>query len=251
VDVLLQYLCEKIPVPKRDLSASPVLQVVRSFDVNQPGDPFESMKGGIAGGTLKCGVLKLGQMIEIRPGLIKKNQNGELQCYPIVTQIRSMFSEKTPLSFAIPGGLIALGTTLDPTLCKADRLVGQVIGAVGKLPDVYCNIEIQCFLLRRLIGVKEEDDGKEPIKVKPLEKDEVLNVNVGSTSTPAKVTAVKGKTQAKITLLKPCCAELEEMVSLSRAINGSHRLIGYGIIKHGTPLPLLTMTPKNQDFQLE
>jgi len=209
------------------------------------------MKGGIAGGALKRGVMKLGQFIEIRPGLIKKTQTGELQCYPIVTQIRSMFSEKTPLQYAIPGGLIAIGTTLDPTLCKGDRLVGQVIGAIGSLPDVFANIEIQCFLLRKLIGAKEDDETKTPIKVKPLEKDEVIMVNVGSTSTQAKVSAVKGKTHAKITLVKPCCAELEEMVSLSRSFEGSYRLIGYGVIKHGVALPLLTMTPKNKDFQLE
>jgi translation initiation factor 2 gamma subunit (eIF-2gamma) len=70
VDVLLQYLCEKIPIPKRDFKSAPVMTIVRSFDINNPGEAILNLKGGIAGGTLKRGVLKVGQQIEIRPGTL-------------------------------------------------------------------------------------------------------------------------------------------------------------------------------------
>jgi translation initiation factor 2 gamma subunit (eIF-2gamma) len=43
---------------------------------------------------------------------------------------------------------------VDPTLTRADRLVGQVLGAVGALPDVFTELEINFFLLRRLLGVR-------------------------------------------------------------------------------------------------
>ena len=43
---------------------------------------------------------------------------------------------------------------VDPTLTRADRLVGQVLGQVGQLPDVYTELEINFFLLRRLLGVR-------------------------------------------------------------------------------------------------
>ena len=43
---------------------------------------------------------------------------------------------------------------VDPTLTRADRLVGQVLGEVGQLPDVYTELEINFFLLRRLLGVR-------------------------------------------------------------------------------------------------
>jgi translation initiation factor 2 gamma subunit (eIF-2gamma) len=46
---------------------------------------------------------------------------------------------------------------IDPTITRADRLVGQVLGAVGKLPKVYSELEINFFLLRRLLGVKTDD----------------------------------------------------------------------------------------------
>ena len=45
---------------------------------------------------------------------------------------------------------------VDPTLTRADRLVGQVLGEVGALPDVYTEVEINFFLLRRLLGVRTQ-----------------------------------------------------------------------------------------------
>lgn len=53
-----------------------------------------------------------------------------------------------------------VGTKIDPTLCRADRLVGQVLGAIGALPDIYTELEISYFLLRRLLGVRTEGDKK-------------------------------------------------------------------------------------------
>lgn len=39
-------------------------------------------------------------------------------------------------------------------------MVGQVLGAVSALPDIYTEITISFFLLRRLLGVKTEGDKK-------------------------------------------------------------------------------------------
>ena len=41
------------------------LIVIRSFDVNKPGSEVESLKGGVAGGSLLKGVMKVGQEIEV------------------------------------------------------------------------------------------------------------------------------------------------------------------------------------------
>lgn len=58
-----------------------------------------------------------------------------------------------------------------PQLCRGDRLVGMVLGAVGTLPEIYIDIEVNYFLLRRLLGVKTTD--KKQAKVAKLTKGEV------------------------------------------------------------------------------
>jgi len=39
-------------------------------------------------------------------------------------------------------------------------MVGHVLGEVGSLPDIFTEIEISYFLLRRLLGVRTEGDKK-------------------------------------------------------------------------------------------
>lgn len=53
-----------------------------------------------------------------------------------------------------------MGTKIEPTLCRADRLVGQVLGAVGALPEIFIDLEISYYLLKRLLGVRMEGDKK-------------------------------------------------------------------------------------------
>ena len=50
------------------------------------------------------------------------------------------------LQFAVPEGLIGVGTRIDPTLTHADRFVGQVLGLKGRLPAVFGEIDISCYL---------------------------------------------------------------------------------------------------------
>lgn len=76
------------------------------------------MKGGVAGGTLRRGQLSVGQLVEIRPGIIKRTRSGGVECRPMLTQVVSLFCEENSLKIAVPGGLIAVGTKLDPALTK-------------------------------------------------------------------------------------------------------------------------------------
>lgn len=236
IDAVCEYIVKKIPVPPRDFSAPPKMIVIRSFDVNKPGAEVAELKGGVAGGSILCGVLKIGDEVEVRPGIIVKNEDGKPACRPIFTRVVSLFAESNDLRFAVPGGLIGVGTKIDPTLCRADRLVGQVLGAVGHLPPVYSEVEINYFLLRRLLGVRADArDGD--LKVQRLAKAETLMVNIGSTCTGGKVLAVKGD-MAKILLNKPTCTEIGEKIALSRRIDNHWRLIGWGKITRGAVVEL-------------
>merc|ERR1712018_210414 len=150
------------------------------------------------------------------------------------SRIVSLFAEHNDLQYAVPGGLIGVGTKIDPTLCRADRMVGQVLGAVGALPDIFTELEISYFLLRRLLGVRTEGD-KKGAKVQKLSKGEILMVNIGSLSTGGRVLAVKADL-AKIALTTPVCTEVLEKIALSRRIDKHWRLIGWGQIRRGIPV---------------
>eukprot|EP01101_Sappina_pedata_P004357 TRINITY_DN182_c0_g2_i1.p1 TRINITY_DN182_c0_g2~~TRINITY_DN182_c0_g2_i1.p1 ORF type:complete len:462 (-),score=230.01 TRINITY_DN182_c0_g2_i1:177-1562(-) len=226
IDAVCEMITKRIPIPVRNFVDPPRLIVIRSFDVNRPGSEVDDLKGGVAGGSILRGVLKVGDEIEVRPGIVSKDSENNITCVPIFSRIVSLFAEGNDLKYAVPGGLIGVGTKIDPTLCRADRLVGQVLGAVGNLPDIYVGFEINFFLLRRLLGVKTES------KVQKLAKGEVLMINVGSTATGGRIVAVK-QDLAKVTLLSPVCTQEGEKIALSRRIDRHWRLIGWGKILKG------------------
>lgn len=232
IEVVCEYICTKIPKPIRDFTSSPRLIVIRSFDVNHPGAEVKELVGGVAGGSILRGVLRMGQEIEIRPGIVTRDPAGNVQCIPMFSRIVSLFAEKNHLQYAVPGGLIGVGTKIDPTLTRADRLVGQVLGEVGQLPDIFTVLEISFFLLRRLLGVRT-DPSRRAERIPKLSKGEMLMVNIGSTSTGARVIKVEGDL-AKVVLTSPVCSSVGEKLALSRRVDKHWRLIGWGMIRKGT-----------------
>ena len=231
IDVVCEYIVHKIPVPRRNFVSDPRLIVIRSFDVNKPGQDVRNLQGGVAGGSILQGILKVGDEIELRPGYVTKDNDGTIKCSPIFSRIISLYAEKNDLQYAVPGGLIGVGTKIDPTLTRADRLVGQVLGLRGRLPECFAEVEISYYLLRRLLGVKTSDGSKQA-KVQKLSKTEILMVNIGSTATGGKVLAVKGD-HAKIMLTQPVCTQQGEKIALSRRVDKHWRLIGWGEIRKG------------------
>ena len=168
VDMLLQYIVEEIPEPVIDERSPPRMMVIRSFDINKPGflDNDLDLKGAVIGGSLERGVFRIGQKVELRPGIIKeiKDENNQGRSkrisMPIKTEIVSMSSEKVQLKEAIPGGLIGIGTKIDPCLGKGDVLVGQVCGLLGTLPHVWETLELEYKLMSRVVGEENESDEK-------------------------------------------------------------------------------------------
>ncbi|GKV53858.1 hypothetical protein SLEP1_g60371, partial [Rubroshorea leprosula] len=180
------------------------------------------------------GVLKVNQFIEVRPGIVLKDESGNIKCTPIYSRIVSLYAEQNELQFAVPGGLIGVGTTMDPTLTRADRLVGQVLGEVGSLPEVFVELEVNFFLLRRLLGVRMKGSERQG-RVSKLTRQEILMLNIGSMSTGARVVAVRNDL-AKLQLTSPVCTSKGEKIALSRRVEKHWRLIGWGQIQAGTTL---------------
>ncbi|KAM5331889.1 eukaryotic translation initiation factor 2 subunit 3, Y-linked-like [Glossophaga mutica] len=224
IEVVHEYSVKKIPVPIRDFISEPKLIVIKSFDVNKPGCEVDDLKGGVAGGSILKGVLKVGQEIEFRPGIVSKDSEGKLM-------YKSIFFKHNNLQYAAPGGLIGVGTKIDPTLCWADRMVGQVAGAVGALPEIFTELEISYCLLRWLLGVCMEGDTK-ATKVQKLSKSEVLMVHIGSLSTGGRVCAVKAAF-CKIVLTNPVCTEVGLKIFLSQRVEKHWHLTDWSQIRRG------------------
>jgi len=227
IDVLIQTIVEKIPNPYRDLTLNLKMFLIRTFDINKPGCSIQNLKGGVVGGSIISGILKLGEKVEIRPGISTKTKSGELKCFPVITLTQSLNTEKNKLKLAIPGGLIGVGTLLDPSLTRADRLAGQVLGHFNKLPEIFTRLIVSFKLLKRLIGDSSNENGAFGFK-----KNEILMINIGSSSTGGKILKKKSKF-IEFQLTAPICCEFGDKVTLSKRIDKHWRLIGWGIFKGG------------------
>ena len=81
--------------------------------------------------------------MEILPGIIRKDfKTGQINWTPIISCITSLKAYENHLMYAVPGGLIGVGLKVDPYITRADRMVGQIIGHPGKMPDVVMEIDV-------------------------------------------------------------------------------------------------------------
>ncbi len=223
IDILIEAIEEHIPTPERDEKASPMLSIARSFDINQPGTPIPKLNGGVVGGSLSRGVLEVGDEIEIVPGF-KNESVGEPRWDRIITEVRSLTSGSISLDKAEPGGLVGVGTGLDPSLTKSDSLVGHLLGYPGELPPIKEDFVMQVNLLDKVVGVDRD------IKVEEIKTREPLMLTVGTATTVGVVTSARGD-EAAVKLKRAVCADPGQRIAISRRIKGKWHLIGYGTIE--------------------
>jgi len=222
VDVLIETIMEIMPTPKRNEKADPILLVARSFDINKPGTTWKDLKGGVLGGTLRQGVLKIGDELEIRPGYAVEEKNKKVY-YPLKTKVMSLMTGGQSVKVIGPGGSVAVQTTLDPSVVKSDKLTGATAGT-KHLPDVLEEMTLEVHLLDRVVG------SKEGIEIEPIKQKEILMLNVNSAATVGIVTKL-GSKQFSCVLKLPVCASPGDRVTISRRIGQRFRLIGYGLLK--------------------
>ncbi|MHA2406865.1 MAG: translation initiation factor IF-2 subunit gamma, partial [Candidatus Ranarchaeia archaeon] len=156
LDILIETIEKIIPTPERDINKDPLLYIARSFDVNKPGTRIKDLRGGVIGGSLVEGVLKKGDKIEIRPGLKSKRAN-VIVYEPVVTKIQSLSASLVGnLDQVNPGGLIGIGTELDPFLTRGDGMVGNVAGYPAKLPELRELLVLEVKMMDRQLIVKSQ-----------------------------------------------------------------------------------------------
>jgi len=220
LDLLIETIENVVKTPKRNEKAEARMFVARSFEVNKPGTTPEELLGGVLGGSIIGGILKEGDDIEIRPG-IRTGRKVE----PIITKIVSIHAGTLgKVKEAKTGGLMSIGTDIDPAITKADSLVGNIIGKPGKLPPVIENIELAINLMDFVVGLDEKT------KVKSLAVGEQLMLNVWTAITLGQISNLKGK-KMTVKLDRLVCAEKGTRVAISRRLAGRFRLIGFGIVQ--------------------
>jgi translation initiation factor 2 subunit 3 len=218
IEYAIEAIENFIPTPERDVEKDPKMLVARSFDINKPGTTPDKLKGGVLGGSIVQGRFRVGDEIEIRPGI----RVGE-KWKTVTTKIVSMEKAGINLEEAVVGGLLGVLTKLDPYFTKADGLVGNLVGLPGKLPPVWSELKLRVKLLERVVGTEEM------AAVTGIKPGENLMVNVGTARSLGIVKKVRGN-NIEMELRIPICADKEDRVVLSRQILGRWRLIGYGEI---------------------
>lgn len=222
VDVLIQSIEKTIPIPERSFDETPRMYIARSFDINKPGAHIKNLKGGVIGGSLLQGRLREGDELEIGPGRIVTT-GGKEKWIPIETEITSIMAGGERVKEVTPGGLIGIGTKLDPSMTREDSLVGQCVGKPGSLPAIWNELRIVFHLLERVVGVANE------VEVPAMKVGEHVMLSAGTTITTGEVKRVTKET-IDVKLGRPVCAEEGSRVAIGRKISARWHLIGAGVI---------------------
>lgn len=221
INFLLQALCE-IPIEQRITDVDPVFLVARSFDINKPGTEIKNLNGGVLGGILKKGILKVGDEIEIKPGLFIKKQN-QISYQTIITKIISIYKGMNSVKEVLPGASISIETSLDPTMTKTDSLTGSIVSIKGSLPEVTTKIKIKAHLFNQALGTIDKK------QVEPLKTKELLMLSINTTISVGTIEKID-KNLVELSLNVPIIALEGDNVGIARNIAGHWRLIGQGEI---------------------
>ena len=184
----------------------PLFLIARSFDANKPGIKPGELVGGVIGGSMLRGKLKIGEKITIKPVSI----GGKY--VEIETKIKMIRRDLQDFDEAAPGGLVAIQTSLDPSLAKSDKLVGCIAG-FGKMPETISSLKAGYSLF-------------ENYEIKA--NDTILVTCRNSRSTGIAVSI--NREQLELKLNSPLCADKGNKISYSKLIEHKWRLIGWGII---------------------
>jgi len=214
LDALVDAIERNIPTPKRDPSKEPLMYAARSFDINKPGTPTAKLAGGVIGGAILQGTLRIGDEIEILPGALHVKKEKETYS-PLHTRIVSLNAGGEELKEAHPGGLVGIGTELDPALTHADALVGSFIAKPGTLPPSRGELTVEAQPLeRRLEKVVEDFGANEP-----------LVLGIGTATTVGFVSAHK-KNKLELLLKKPLSVKAGDVLAVMRRTQNRWHLYG-------------------------
>jgi len=230
LDVLIQYLIS-LPIPKRDLISPPKYHILHSYHFYNFFDESTVLnKNGTLYGILQKGLLKLGDDIEILPGICVKINNKEIRHCPIYGKITILQNEKNLVDYVIQGGITNIGLLLESDYFKNNKLEGNVLGLQEKVGNVFYKIGVKCHFLRKLINIEKKEIGHYLEYVTDIKKGEVLLLNINFIGVGADIISIKGNNKDEINfqLRKPICIEISDKIIISIKMGSSWRIIGWG-----------------------
>lgn len=211
-----------LPLPQRSASEKPLFIIARSFDINKPGTTPDKLRGAVLGGTLTRGTLKIGDTIDIKPGIAVKEAN-QVHYKPFKTKIRGLFKGSHKVESITPGGSVSIETELDMALGKSDLLGGCVASVEGVLPDASSTLRMKYELFKEMIGTVPAT------KVDSLKPSEMIMLSINTSVTVGIIKSLKGA-EAELNLRIPIVPFKGENIAIARNINNHWRLIGHGEI---------------------
>lgn len=251
LEAIAEWIGNLPPTPSQQIAPrAPRLTVLRSFDVNRPGQPAEEVCGGVLGGTVQGdGSISLGDVLELRPGLVlpstskkakssKKSSKTEsspeqFRVKPLRFHCTSLMTGNHKLSSVSRGGLVAVGTTIDPVLVANNRMVGSLAGPVGSLPPVWGpTLLMDNLLFVDVLPESGEKDLKDLSKPSDLAKKACeVRLHIGSATAKGRVVRVsKSRGKIEVHLGSPICA----MQGSNVAMEGKRSKGCYCLVAHAT-----------------
>lgn len=209
IDLLIEAIEETIPSPNLDLKKPLKMFVARSFDINKPGTEIKKIKGAILGGSISQGIVKIGDELELCPGIDGKTK----------IKVLSISTNKGLLNEAHAGGLIAIGTDLDPSIAQNDQLRGKILAKIDSLPKPTNQMKIKMTLFERMINF---DPKNAELKI-----NDPLVLTIGTNTSVGFIKSIK-KDELEINLKNEEILEINEKIAISKNINNQWRLIAYG-----------------------
>jgi translation initiation factor 2 subunit 3 len=204
MNVIGEYIANGIPQAKLDPNTNFRMFIVRSFDNNRPNTPYKKLIGGSVGGSIIKGCVMKGDILEIRPGYIYRNED-KFICQPIISQVNSLYCGKESLNIAFPGGLKAIGMNFDPALSKLNGLAGQIIGTPGTLPDIYHSIT---FVYKKL--------NKRDKKLNKMRKGDEIVICVNAKTIPCTIINIATGKMVTVTMAYPVCIDTDLKITILR-----------------------------------
>lgn len=217
INWLLKAIMNVFPPTEKIVDDNQFFRITRSFDINKPGTDWANVNGGVLGGSLISGELNIGDTIEIKPGVVSKGRDGKFISQPIITKIISLETDGKVINNVYPGGLIGIGTEIDPYYCKNDMLSGNVLGKPGTLPPIYNDIKLKYSKLDDFDGIWDPKNG------------DTVFLQIGNISVESRLTKTN-RDVFSFQMLKPACIENNAKILVCRKENGLLKIVGYGTI---------------------